>query len=113
MGSGSQYISWISLIDLLLVLEFLIQNVKCSGVYNLSSPCPITYSHLINVLVQNKDIGRTFFVRKVFRIPSFILRLIMDEAALLLLNNQLVYPRRLMDEGYVFRKVDFEDKSRN
>lgn len=96
VGSGKQWISWISRQDIADAMLFLIKSDQAHGVYNLTSPNPVT----------NAVFGRT--IASVLRrpywmpVPAFILRLAFGEMATVVLDGQRVVPRRLLESGYKF-----------
>jgi len=44
LGSGKQYWAWIALEDAVNAVLFLISNLDCKGIYNLTAPHPVTNS---------------------------------------------------------------------
>jgi uncharacterized protein (TIGR01777 family) len=98
LGDGKQWMSWIHIEDVCRAFEYFIENEKSSGIYNLTSPYPVT----------NVDFMRTL-ARKlkrplIFRVPPFALRLIMGEVAdYIALEGQRVIPKRLLEEGFKFK----------
>ncbi len=97
VGSGMQWMSWIHIRDVLRAVEFLIFHESASGPFNITSPEP----------VRNMDFSRALcdILKKpcLFRVPSFVLRLLSGEMAeYLILSGQKVIPRRLMDMGFSF-----------
>lgn len=96
IGHGQQYMSWIHLEDMLQGIVHLIKNEACRGIYNFTSPNPVTNEEFSKQLA--KTLGRPCF----FRIPEFVLRKMMGEMADLLIYGQRVIPQRLLDSGYQF-----------
>ena len=97
VGSGMQWMSWIHIRDVVRAVEFLIFHDSASGPFNITSPEP----------VRNMDFSRALcdILKKpcLFRVPSFVLRLLFGEMAeYLILSGQKVIPRRLMDMGFSF-----------
>jgi uncharacterized protein (TIGR01777 family) len=96
IGNGRQVYSWIHIDDEVNAIRFLIEHDQARGVFNLSSPNPVT----------NNEFGKT--ISKVMRrphylpIPSFFMRLAFGEVASMVLEGQSVLPTKLLDEGYVF-----------
>jgi uncharacterized protein (TIGR01777 family) len=57
LGSGQQYVSWISLSDLIHIINYIIQNKTISGAINAVSPQPITnrqYSKALGKALSKK-----------------------------------------------------------
>lgn len=102
MGSGQQYMSWIHLEDMLDGLIYLIEHTQCKGIYNFTAPNPVTNEQF------SKTLGAVLHRPAFLPMPSFALRLIMGEAADLLLNGQRVIPKRLQEDGYQFHYPELE-----
>ncbi len=102
IGSGSQWLPWISLKDEATAIRFLIEDPSTSGPYNFSAPNPLT----------NKDFGR--LLAKVLNRPAFVpapaffFRVAFGEMSTILLDGQRQIPRRLLDQGYIFQFPDAE-----
>lgn len=106
ISHGQQVMSWISLADHIKALLFLINNEKCQGVYNLTAPNPISNNEFSQTLA--KQLNRP----NLFRMPSFVLKLIFGEMSDLLLTGQAVYPEKLLDEGFEFSYPELADALR-
>jgi len=100
-GQTKAWLPWISLMDEVLAIRFLLENKKTNGVYNLTSPAPILSGTFYDVLGQ-------VTARPVwFNPPGFLLKLLMGEmGGELLLSSQRVMPKRLLDAGFEFEYVD-------
>jgi len=103
LGSGKQWMSWISIADHIAAVRFLIGHDDVSGAVNLTAPEP----------VRNKDFTKAL-ARAVHRpaiaiVPSPALRVALggfaDEGALV---SQRVLPTRLEDAGFTFTFVDID-----
>lgn len=96
LGSGKQWVSWIHISDLLMAIQFFLEYPEAYGVFNVTSPEPLT----------NKEFGRT--VSQVMRrpfwapVPAFVLKLILGEMSTLVLDGQRVLPKRLLELGFHF-----------
>lgn len=97
IGDGNQAFSWIHEEDLANAYIKAISDTTMEGVYNLTSPEPITNRILTDTL--SKALGRPAF----FRIPKFILRLKYGEGAQVLTSGQTVLPERLLLSGFEFK----------
>ncbi len=102
ISNGSQYFSYIHIKDLLRAYEFVMQDAKTQGVFNLVSPKPITNA------IFTKALGKALKRPSFFRIPKFVLKLIFGEGAKILLEGQAVKPKRLLKAGfrYEFENID-------
>lgn len=101
LGNGRQYVSWIHIEDFAKSIEFLLENKKAKGVFNLTSPNPVTQNQLASTLA--KLMKRPH----ILRLPDFIVELIFGEMGkTLLLEGSKVLPKKLTEEGYKFRYPD-------
>lgn len=97
VGSGSQWISWIHLEDLVGALEHLLFHEQTEGPYNLCAPEPVTNR------VFSKAIGNVMGRPSWFPAPAFMIRTLLGEMATIVLEGQRAAPLRLIDSGYAFR----------
>lgn len=96
LGSGRQYMSWISREDMVRVVEFaLAQDI--AGAINACAPNPVDNAEFTRALAGALN-------RPVFPIsaPAFALRLALGEMSQLLLGGQRVVPARLTAAGFDF-----------
>ena len=97
LGSGRQWMSWISLQDAVAALLFLIDTPALTGPVNLTAPEPVTNSEFTQAL------SRAVHRPAVLPAPAFALRLafgqMADEA---LLASARIYPARLIGAGFRF-----------
>ncbi len=101
VGSGNQYISWVSIDDLCRMIGYLVQNEGLSGCINAVSPAPVT----------NREFTRTLagFLGKPswLSIPGFAIETFFGEMGhWTMLASTRVLPRRLQSSGYVFTHGD-------
>ncbi|MBR9793732.1 MAG: TIGR01777 family protein [Gammaproteobacteria bacterium] len=104
IGSGEQYMSWIHLDDMVEGICFLMTNSLCSGPFNLTAPQPVTNKAFVGAFAN--ALNRPAFMP----MPGFALKVIMGEAADMLLTGQRVIPQKLLDAGFEF-KFDSVDKA--
>lgn len=97
LGSGKQYWGWISLRDHIQAVIFLLKNAKCSGPFNFVSPNPVTNSEF------NQTFAKAVNRPAIFSIPAFALKLVLGERACLLLDNQPIVPKELLEAGFQFQ----------
>ncbi|MEQ8790203.1 MAG: TIGR01777 family oxidoreductase [Pirellulaceae bacterium] len=98
VGGGRQWMSWISLEDLVGVLRFLISEDSLSGPVNAVAPKPVTN------LEFTKTLGRVLGRPTIFPMPALMARLALGEMAdELLLPSTRVKPAKLKSAGYAFR----------
>jgi uncharacterized protein len=102
LGSGQQWMSWLSLDDAAGVIRFALENESARGPINTVSPYPIR-----NVDFTKKA-ARAVHRPAIFPAPAFALRLALGEMADgLLLSSQRVLPEKLQTLGYQFQDSDF------
>lgn len=102
LGSGRQYVSWISLPDELAAIRFLLETESVSGPVNLTAPDAVTN------LEYTKAIGRALHRPTVVPVPPVALRLALDGFADEVLAGQRVRPRRLAEAGFQFAHPDID-----
>jgi uncharacterized protein (TIGR01777 family) len=100
MGSGAQFISWISVTDHVRALRYLLDHSGIDGPVNLTAPAPVTNA------VLTAELARALHRPAVLRIPAPVLRAGLGELSGELLGSQRVYPRRLLESGFEFRYAD-------
>ncbi len=95
LGSGRQWMSWISLPDAVRAALFLLESAEAAGPYNLCAPNPVTN----RVLTQS--LGRALSRPALLPVPAALLRAAFGEMAdALLLSGQRAAPRRLREAGF-------------
>lgn len=104
IGSGDQFMSWIHLDDMVAAISFLMTHSQCSGPFNLTAPQPVTNKDFVSAFAS--ALNRPAFIP----MPGFALKIIMGEAADMLLTGQRVIPEKLLDAGFEFR-FDTVDKA--
>jgi uncharacterized protein (TIGR01777 family) len=97
IGDGTQFLSWISIQDVISSIRFLIDHHQAQGAYNLVSPNPITNRTFAQLL------GRSMRRPVWLPIPEFALKVTLGEASTLALDGRQVLPKRLLDAGYQFQ----------
>src|ERR1700730_8133608 len=101
MGSGRQWMSWITLQDAVGVVRQVLENRAVSGVVNVVAPQPVRNADFAQAL------GRAVHRPAVFPAPAIVLKLALGEMAeALLLASQRVAPSRLKQLGYRFSPPD-------
>jgi uncharacterized protein len=97
LGSGTQYISWISVTDHVAAVRYLLDRPGIDGPVNLTAPVPVTNAEF------TADLGRVLQRPAVLRVPAPVLRAGLGELSGELLGGQRVLPRRLLAAGFAFR----------
>lgn len=96
LGSGRQYMPWISLDDEVGAIRFLIEHDGPSGPVNLVGPQPVTNAEFTRQL--SALLGRP----APWVVPAFALRALLGELADDVLTGQRAVPRVLPERGYRF-----------
>jgi uncharacterized protein len=103
LGSGRQWMSWVSLEDVVGAIRFSVDRDDARGPVNVVSPNPATNEQF------TKALGRALGRPTPFPVPATALRLLFgqmaDEA---LLAGQRVHPGRLLALGYRFRHPELD-----
>ncbi|MHC4293129.1 MAG: TIGR01777 family oxidoreductase [Planctomycetota bacterium] len=101
LGRGRQLISWIILDDEISAIKHLLENDTLKGIFNLTSPSPVTNRDFF------KAVGRVLNRPCWLAVPVIALKILLGEMGEeLLLSSQKVYPKRLLDEGFKFMHSD-------
>jgi hypothetical protein len=97
LGSGRQWMSWISLHDAVAAILFALQTPFLAGPVNLTAPNPVTNAEFTRTLARH--LHRPAF----FAAPAFALRLALGEMAdEALLSSTRALPAKLTAAGFQF-----------
>ena len=101
IGSGGQYISWVSIEDLSRIIVYLLEHGQVTGPVNAVSPNPVTNKQFTATLAT--------VLRKPawFAVPAFAIRLFFGEMGrCTILAGSMVFPEKLISSGYEFLHED-------
>ncbi|WP_226579698.1 TIGR01777 family oxidoreductase [Halobacillus litoralis] len=105
-GSGRQKFSWVHVKDLFHIVRFLQDRKDLTGVFNCSSPYPVTNEELMETLRKKMDVSRGLSAPKwMLEIGSAVIRTETE----LVLKSRWVIPERLEKEGFSFSYPALED----
>jgi hypothetical protein len=107
LGSGNQWMSWITLEDTVEIVRLTIASGQFSGPVNVVAPNPVRNSEFTRILAT------ALHRPAVLSAPAFVLRAALGEMAGLLLASQRVIPERLTAMGYKFRFADLDAALQN
>ena len=97
LGSGRQWMSWLTLAEAVAIIRFALANSNLSGPTNAVAPNPIQNAEFTRIL------AKTLHRPALFPAPAFALRLALGEMAdALLLSSQRVKPSKLEQSDYRF-----------
>jgi uncharacterized protein len=104
IGSGTQYMPWISLDDEVGAIGFLLEHDDVSGPVNLTGPAPVTNAEFSTALAR--AVGRP----APFAVPAFLIKkLAGSQGEEMLLFGQRAVPAKLLAAGYRFRHDSLEE----
>jgi uncharacterized protein (TIGR01777 family) len=98
IGSGKQWMSWISMDDHIAAINYTIENENLRGTVNLVAPHPVTNEEF------TKTLGDVLYRPTFLPIPEFAVSMVFGEMGdALLLASTKVLPKRLQDAGFEFK----------
>lgn len=98
IGSGQQWMSWITLADTAGILRLALANRALSGAINVVAPSPVRNAEFV------RELGRAMHRPAIVPAPAFALKFALGEMAeSLLLASQRVVPSRLQQLGHKFQ----------
>jgi uncharacterized protein (TIGR01777 family) len=100
IGNGRQWQSWIHIQDLCGLIIWALENENISGVLNFTAPNPVRMDNFSKIL------GNVMHKPSFFRVPEFVLKLMMGESSEIVLKGNKILPKRVLELGY---KYYFED----
>lgn len=101
LGSGKQYMPWVSLNDVVNIIQYCMEHESINGAVNVTAPNPATNYEF------TKTLGRVISRPTIIPAPAFGLKLVMGEMAdALLLSSTRAIPKKLLDSGYEFKDED-------
>jgi uncharacterized protein (TIGR01777 family) len=108
IGNGKQYMSWISIDDLIYAVQHIIHEDTIHGPVNLVAPEPVTNEQFA------KSLGKV--LRRPTRVPipaGLIKGLYGRMGREILLASTRVFPQKMLDAGFTFRYPDLESALRH
>lgn len=108
IGSGKQWMSWVSLDDVIDIINYAIENEGLRGAVNVASPNPVTNEEF------TKTLGDVLYRPTFLPLPEFAVNLVFGEMGdALLLDSMRVEPKRLQEAGYKFKFTDLRSALEN
>jgi uncharacterized protein (TIGR01777 family) len=108
VGSGRQYISWITLEDLVRAIRRAIEDESLRGPVNAVAPGAVTNEQF------TKALGHVLGRPTIFPVPVFALRLAFGEVAdAVMLASTRVEPARLKEAGFDFKDSEIDGALRH
>ena len=106
VGSGRQFVSWIHVADVVRMFEAALQQPELSGVFNATSPRPVTNSDFM------RELRRTLHRPWSPPVPAPLARAgawLMGSDGELALTSCRAVPRRFVQHGFDFQLPDLRD----
>lgn len=101
LGSGKQYMSWVSKEDIINIYVEAVENEALTGAVNATSPHPVTNREF------TKTLGSVMKRPTIIPVPTFGIKAVFGEMGeKLLLDSARVLPNALQAIGYEFRHTD-------
>jgi uncharacterized protein (TIGR01777 family) len=108
LGSGRQYMSWVTLDDAVGAISYVLATSSIRGPVNVVAPAPVTN------LDFTKALGRALSRPTLFPVPRLAVSLGFGEMGReLLLASSRVQPARLASSGFTFRHPEIEQALRH
>lgn len=108
IGDGKQYVSWVTIDDVVGIISHIIKNADLKGAINVVSPNPVT-NHTFT-----KALGKVLNRPTLFPLPAFLAKILLGEMAQeLLLSSTKVIPGKLQESGYTFKHATLENALKN
>ncbi|MCB1309629.1 MAG: TIGR01777 family oxidoreductase [Leptospiraceae bacterium] len=107
IGSGQQWCSWIHIEDVVKAIAFALDDNSIQGPVNLSVPQPCRFEEFSRTLAAT--LHRPHFAR----VPEFVIRLAMGDAAELPLSSVCMRPHVLERAGFVFEYTGLQSALKN
>ncbi len=106
LGKGNQWFPWIHIKDLTSAISFLTKD-KTEGIYNLTSPNPVTNKEF------SQTLGKILKRPTIIPIPFFMLKLVFGELANEITSSIRAYPQNLLSIGFSFKFETIESALRD
>ncbi len=97
LGSGKFAMPWIHINDWVSAVRYLIANENARGAYNLIAPVPTSSADFYRALAS--VLHRPYW----FPTPAFLLRILLGEMSVLVVEGRFAQPKRLIESGYKFQ----------
>jgi hypothetical protein len=97
LGGGKFAMPWIHINDWVGAVRYLIANENAHGAYNLIAPTPTSSADFNRALAG--VLHRPYW----FPTPAFLLRILLGEMSVLVVEGRFAKPKRLTESGYKFQ----------
>ncbi len=97
IGSGKQPFPWIHIKDWVSAVRYLMTDESARGVYNMIAPSQTSLADFTKLLAS--VLHRPYW----FPVPAFLMRNVLGEMSVLILEGRFSQPKRLLESGYTFQ----------
>lgn len=97
IGSGKQPFPWIHIKDWVSAVRYLMADESARGVYNMIAPSQTSLADFAKILAN--VLHRPYW----FPVPAFLMRNVLGEMSVLILEGRYSQPKRLLESGYTFQ----------
>ena len=97
IGSGKQPFPWIHIKDWVSAVRYLMTDESARGVYNMIAPSQTSLADFTKILAN--VLHRPYW----FPVPAFLMRNVLGEMSVLILEGRFSQPKRLLESGYTFQ----------
>ncbi|WP_108670531.1 TIGR01777 family oxidoreductase [Peribacillus acanthi] len=103
IGQGDQWMSWIHIEDVARAIEFIILTKDINGPVNITAPTPVKMDEFGRVL------GNVLHRPHWLPTPGLLLKAILGEMSILVLEGQKVYPKKLINHSFEYKYPILKD----
>jgi uncharacterized protein len=107
LGNGRQWFPWIHIDDLIAIYLFILDNTEISGPVNAVSPENVRMNEFA------KTLGRILRRPSIFKVPEFVLKILVGDAASTIVSSQRVIPQKLIDHDFKFKFENLDEALRD
>lgn len=104
LGDGKQVVSWIHQQDLNRMMLYALEDEKIVGVYNAVAPDPVDNAKLTKAIAQRLH---KYYIP--FKVPSFILKIMLGEMSIEILKSAKVSAAKIMAAGFSFNYASMDE----
>lgn len=97
LGAGQQALPWIHIKDWVRAVRYLIEDKNASGAYNLIAPTATSNADF------NRILGEVLHRPYWLTVPAFLIRNLLGEMSVLIVEGRFAQPKRLIESGYQFQ----------
>ncbi|HIK29506.1 MAG: TIGR01777 family oxidoreductase [Oscillatoriaceae bacterium SKW80] len=97
LGSGRQWFSWIHRDDMVALILKALKDPAMTGIFNATAPNPVRMAELCQTL------GQVMHRPSWLPVPSFVLEILLGDAAQVVLSGQKVLPKRTLESGFEYQ----------